>query len=215
MPVDDFTFEGASGSVRCIVGLGNPGSEYRFTRHNAGYSVIASLAEVQKTSMHEGNGDYFLAECQIADQLFMLVAPTVFMNESGIAVVQVMEQFALNVEELLIVLDDFQLPLGTLRIRAQGTDGGHNGLASVIYQVQSDKIARLRFGIAGSSCPVEDRKDLMADYVLSPFNDDERAIAETMVGHARDSVLDILQGGLTNAMNRFNRSFLGDSPAAK
>lgn len=199
----------------CFVGLGNPGTKYRFTRHNAGYGVIASLAEWLNASMREGDGDYFFSECHIDDQPFMLVVPSLFMNESGIAVVQVMEQFKLNAEDLLIVLDDFQLPLGTLRIRAQGTDGGHNGLASVIYQVQSDNIARLRIGIAGSSCPAEDRKEMMAEYVLSPFEPDEKAITAKMTGHARDAVLDIVRGGLANAMNKFNRSFLDDDPAAK
>ena len=109
--------------------------------------------------------------------------------KAGAAVVQIMEQFNVPASDLLIVLDDFQLPLGTLRIRAEGSDGGHNGLASIIYQLQTEKIPRLRVGIAGTTCPTEERKELMSEYVLSPFEKDEVQQAATMITHARDAVL--------------------------
>ena len=213
--MQNFLAEEAPGKVVCVIGLGNPGAEYRFTRHNAGYRVVGLLAESQKIALREGTGEYLFSEFRVDDKRVLLVLPTTYMNESGMAVLQVMEHFSLNVDDLIVVYDDFQLPLGTLRFRAGGTDGGHNGLASVIYHVQSDKIARLRLGIAGSTCPTEDRKDLMADYVLSPFNKDEGPIAAQTIEHARDALLALTRHGMHYAMNNFNRSFLENDPKAK
>jgi PTH1 family peptidyl-tRNA hydrolase len=135
------------------------------------------------------------------------------MNESGAAVIQIMEQFKIPASDLLIILDDFRLPLGTLRLRVDGSDGGHNGLASIIYQLQTEKIPRLRVGIAGTTCPTQDRKELMSAYVLSPFEKDEIEQAATMITHARDAVLALILHGIEFAMNNFNRSFLDNGLA--
>jgi peptidyl-tRNA hydrolase, PTH1 family len=192
----------------CVVGLGNPGKRYVSTRHNVGFNVVASLSQSQHSRMIDGNGDYLYSDCMVENRRLILAAPMTFMNESGVAVAQIMEQFKVAPSELLIILDDFQLPFGTLRIRAEGSDGGHNGLASIIYHLQTETIARLRIGIAGPTCPTEERKDLMADYVLSPFDNEEAPQAAEMVTHARDAVLALVRHGIEFAMNNFNRSFL-------
>jgi len=207
--VQNFFDEGASSEkIRCVIGLGNAGSQYASTRHNVGFNVIASLSHFARSFMQEGNGDFLFSECVIESHRFFLAAPSTYMNESGTAVLQIMEQFNVAASDLLVVVDDFQLPLGTLRIREDGSDGGHNGLASVIYHLQTENIPRLRVGIAGSTCPSENRKELMAAYVLSPFEKEEVQQAAIMITHARDAVLALITHGIQFAMNNFNRSFL-------
>jgi len=207
-----FEEDSASGKRICVVGLGNPGKQYAATRHNVGFNVVASLSQALRSRMFDGNGDYLFSEARAESRPLLLATPMTFMNDSGIAVVQIMEQFHVAPSDLLIVLDDFQLPLGTLRIRPEGSDGGHNGLASVIYQVQSEKIPRLRIGIAGATCPAQERKEVMAEYVLSPFDKEETKLAASMVDRARDAVLALVANGIEFAMNNFNRSFLETEP---
>ncbi len=197
----------------CVVGLGNPGKRYASTRHNVGFGVVASLSQSLRSQMLNGNGDFLFSECLIESRRLFVATPLTYMNESGAAVIQIMEQFNVPASDLLIILDDFQLPLGTLRIRPDGSDGGHNGLASIIYQLQTEKISRLRVGIAGATCPTQDRKELMSAYVLSPFEKDEIQQAATMITYARDAVLALILHGIEFAMNNFNRSFLDNDPS--
>ena len=203
-----FGEEADSEKTVCVVGLGNPGKQYVSTRHNVGFTVVALLSQSLHSRMIEGSGDYLYSDCTVEHRRLILAVPMTFMNESGAAVAQIMERFNVTASELLIVLDDFQLPLGTLRIRAEGSDGGHNGLASIIYQLQTEQVPRLRVGIAGPTCPTEERKELMADYVLSPFEKEEVPQAAEMTTHARDAVLALARHGIKFAMNNFNRSFL-------
>ena len=208
-----FDEEAVSENVVCVVGLGNPGKRYASTRHNVGFDVVASLSHSLRSRMLDGNGDFLFSECAIESRRLLLATPLTYMNESGTAVMQIMEQFNVPASDLLVILDDFQLPLGTLRIRAEGSDGGHNGLASIIYQLQTEKLSRLRVGIAGATCPTEDRKELMSEYVLSPFEKDEIPLAATMIAHARDAVLALALHGIEFAMNNFNKSFLDNNLA--
>jgi PTH1 family peptidyl-tRNA hydrolase len=208
-----FDEEADSEKMICVVGLGNPGKRYASTRHNVGFGVVASLSQSLRSRMLDGNGDFLFSECAIESRRLLLATPLTYMNESGAAVIQIMEQFKVPASDLLIVLDDFQLPLGTLRLRADGSDGGHNGLASIIYQLQTEKILRLRIGIAGTTCPTQDRKELMSAYVLSPFEKDEIQQAATMITHASDAVLALILHGIEFAMNNFNKSFLDDNLA--
>jgi peptidyl-tRNA hydrolase, PTH1 family len=203
-----FDEEADSEKMICVVGLGNPGKRYASTRHNVGFDVVASLSQSLHSRMLDGNGDFLFSECAIENRRLLLTVPMTYMNESGSAVIQIMEQFNIPASDLLVILDDFQLPLGTLRIRPDGSDGGHNGLASIIYHLQTETIPRLRVGIAGSTCPMQDRKELMSEYVLSPFEKEETTPATTMITHARDAVLALALHGIEFAMNNFNRSFL-------
>jgi PTH1 family peptidyl-tRNA hydrolase len=208
-----FDEEADSWKMICVVGLGNPGKRYASTRHNVGFGVVASLSQSLRSRMLDGNGDFLFSECVIESRRLLLATPLTYMNESGAAVIQIMEQFKIPASDLLIILDDFRLPLGTLRLRVDGSDGGHNGLASIIYQLQTEKIPRLRVGIAGTTCPTQDRKELMSAYVLSPFEKDEIEQAATMITHARDAVLALILHGIEFAMNNFNRSFLDNGLA--
>ena len=196
----------------CIIGLGNPEKRYEGTRHNLGFEVLDCLAERLRTPFKEGKGEYLLASGEVGDVSVGLVKPLTFMNESGVAVADVAERFEVPLDQLIVVCDDFQLPLGHLRVRQKGSDGGHNGLYSVIYHLQSELFPRIRCGIASPSMPKE--KDRMADFVLERFEAAEHPIVREMIGKAADASLVAIQRGLTAAMNEFNKKVApeADSP---
>ncbi len=171
--------------MHLIVGLGNPGRRYEYTRHNVGFLVVDQLAASLKATFRPAQGDYWFASCSLNGLDVVLMKPTTYMNNSGIAVQQFLESHALPLEQVLIVCDDFQLPLGSLRIRESGSDGGHNGLASMIYHVQSENIPRMRCGIGSEHLPTD--KSLMADFVLSEFEKDEHEVVSTMLQQAGDA----------------------------
>ena len=185
-----------------VIGLGNPESRYSETRHNIGFRVVDHLSKELRFSFHPGGGEYFIAQGVAEEKPLALVKPLTYMNESGVAVMEIKEQFDTSVDQLLVVCDDFQLPLGQLRLRLRGTDGGHNGLYSIIYQLQSDKFPRLRCGIASTSMP-KDKKQ-MADFVLEEFTADEEPIVQTMIKRAADACLLAHAKGMTSAMNVYN-----------
>jgi peptidyl-tRNA hydrolase, PTH1 family len=189
----------------CIVGLGNPGRRYAATRHNVGFDVLAILSQRLHCRLEEGTGDFLIGEHQDGDNITLLLAPTTFMNDSGIAVREVSDALQIAPSNILVVLDDFQLPLGTLRLRARGSDGGHNGLSSVIYHLMTDDVPRLRIGIGGDTLPLEQRNLLMADYVLSAFTESEREILPTILNRAADACLAWRSEGIDRAMSSYNK----------
>ncbi len=184
-----------------VVGLGNPGTEYAGTRHNAGFMVVEALARRAGVRLRPGRGEFWYAVAGREDETLFLMVPVTYMNQSGTAVVQALEHFGLPVSALVVVVDDFALPLGTLRIRTGGTDGGHNGLASVIYHLASDQFVRLRCGIRREVMPP---KDLTAEFVLSRFDVAEGPVVEEMVGRAADAVQEIRRSGPERAMALYN-----------
>ena len=193
--------------TKCIVGLGNPGRDYAATRHNVGFDVLALLSQQLRCPMHEGSGDYLIGTHQADDCTTLLLAPMTYMNNSGIAVKEVCDSYEIFPGNILVVLDDFQLPLGTLRLRGRGSDGGHNGLSSIIYHMMTDEIPRLRFGIAGTALPVQDLSNSMADYVLSVFEREELELVQKMLHHAADACLAWRDNGIDRAMSSCNKSF--------
>jgi PTH1 family peptidyl-tRNA hydrolase len=189
-----------------VVGLGNPGAEYVRTRHNAGFMVVDELCRRLGVLLKPGRGDFWYATAGVGDGAIVLLEPVTYMNGSGAAVSDALRQFSLPLSDVVVIVDDFALPLGMLRIRPGGSDGGHNGLASVIYHLQSDQFARVRCGIRKEMMPP---KDLAADFVLSPFDPDELDAVMSMTGRAADAVEEIHRSGLERAMGLFN----GISPA--
>lgn len=180
------------------LGLGNPGDMYEGTRHNVGKEVVLSLIEELSLKPRPGKGRYSYA-CDRSRDL-VLVVPTTYVNTSGEAASQVLGHLGAATHQLLVVCDDFALPVGMLRVRKQGSDGGHNGLASIIYNLGSEAFPRLRIGIG----PVPPQVD-PADFVLSDFETAELPLVETARREARDAVLMIASGGLDRAMNAYNR----------
>jgi PTH1 family peptidyl-tRNA hydrolase len=187
--------------MHLIVGLGNPGREYIQTRHNTGFLVVDELAISANTAFVPGKGDYWFAKCSLNNTEVILLKPLTHMNNSGIPVREFRDNFEIPLENILIVCDDFQLPLGTLRLRQNGTDGGHNGLASVIYHLQTDQIARLRCGIASSAPP---KGPGMRDFVLEDFNETELPALKEMIEKAREACVSFVTDGINQAMNKYN-----------
>ena len=182
-----------------VVGLGNPGSQYRQTPHNLGFEVLDDLAaKLQAPWALEGCGA-LVALAEREEMQWVLVKPQTWMNLSGQAVESALEQFGFALSELLVICDDLALPFGKIRIRAKGSAGGHNGLKSIIEHTESSEFARVRLGIL-PELGVSDA----AEYVLSPIGEKFEKLALTMVEQAGKAVVMIAQQGLLPAMNYFN-----------
>ncbi len=185
-----------------LIGLGNPGAEYAATRHNTGFLVIDAVAEKLGLRFQAVDGGYLLAEGKIDNWDVLLIKPLTYMNNSGYAVRDAIERCQIDVRNFLVIVDDFHLPLGAIRIRHRGSDGGHNGLRSIAHHLQSTDFARMRCGIAGESMPEE--KSLMAEYVLSPFTSSEMKALRRLVDAARDAAIACASDGVDAAMQKFN-----------
>ncbi len=191
--------------MRVVVGLGNPGAKYTNTRHNVGFRVVAALADGLGTELVAGRGDFVTGRGAVAGHDVRFVLPLTYMNASGRAVLQALEAMDAEIEDLLVICDDVHLPLGHLRLRRSGSDGGHNGLASIIASLGVDSFARLRVGVDASP-ESQDR----AEYVLEPFDEDELGTVETMIRDAASAVLVAVRDGLGAAMNQINRKSSAD-----
>ncbi len=185
--------------LNLIVGLGNPGERYKSTRHNLGYRVVDFLAEKNKKDFKPGKGEFLFCEIQTEDKRIYFIKPLTFMNSSGVTVIDVMDNFNLGIENLLVVCDDVNLPLGKIRIREKGTDGGHKGLRSIIYHLNSIDFARLRMGIGD----VPEKVDL-EEFVLQDFKDEEKEKVDQMIEKAALALENTLANGIEDSMNRFN-----------
>ncbi|MGA3284866.1 MAG: aminoacyl-tRNA hydrolase [Verrucomicrobiota bacterium] len=187
-------------SWHLIAGLGNPGVEYAKTRHNAGYSLVEKLAARWKTDWtNERKFNARVARAKRNGVRVLLCQPQTFMNASGEAVKAVMSFYQLPPEHLLVVVDDADLPLGEVRLRAGGSSGGHHGLESVEQQLATQAFARLRLGIGRKDGARE-----ITDYVLDRFEAAEAALMKKVLGRASDQAECWLDDGIEMAMNRFN-----------
>jgi PTH1 family peptidyl-tRNA hydrolase len=186
--------------MKIIVGLGNPGSQYARTRHNIGFEVVDYLAKAPGCSPFREKFEAFVAELKEGDEAVLLVKPLTFMNLSGRAVRAVLDFYKLPVEQLLVVCDDFNLPLGKLRIRVKGSHGGQNGLRNIQEQLGTDAYSRLRIGV-GQPVPGE-----AVDFVLSKFKPGERPATEEAIALAAQAALVWVRQGVEACMNRFNGS---------
>jgi len=185
--------------MRLVVGLGNPGDRYRRTRHNVGFMVADALAARAGVARWREEADAWTAEARVGGESVLLVKPATFMNRSGVAVERLLAARGGGAGDLVAILDDVALDLGTLRIRERGSHGGHNGLRSLIEGVGSDEFARVRVGIRKG-----DAQEDLAEYVLSEFPEDDVLVVQEMVGLAGDAVECLLREGAGEAMNRFN-----------
>jgi PTH1 family peptidyl-tRNA hydrolase len=184
-----------------FAGLGNPGKEYDGTRHNIGFAIVDLLEEKLERSSgwRAGKGEYYYAKGFIAREEILLVKPITYMNLSGRAVRDVLAFFKCAITDIIIICDDIAIPLGQLRLRLNGSDGGHNGLTSIIYELGTDQFARLRFGV-GSDFHRGDQ----ARYVLSRFKESEAKTVEEMKNSAVGGCEEIIRSGLARAMNIVN-----------
>lgn len=188
-----------------IVGLGNPGKEYQQTRHNVGFMVVDKLNGRFAGVFKKNKTLCFSSKISIAGFPVLLVKPMTYMNLSGQAVQHIVDYFDLkDLSKLLIVLDDFNLPFGTIRIKPSGSAGGQKGLTSILQSLQTRDIARLRIGIGGRF------KDATS-HVLSPFNRSEQKKLPELIEWAADGVESFIVDGIDSAMNRYNRNLFEET----
>ena len=184
--------------MKIVVGLGNPGREYAATRHNLGFMVTDELARRAGAAGSRKRFRSEIAEGTLAGEKLILVKPQTYMNLSGHAVREVVNWYRVARADLLVVLDDLDLPFGTLRLRADGSAGGHNGLASILEQLGSRAVPRLRIGIGR-------RPGAATAQVLSRFSAEEEKELPSVVAAAADCAVLWIEEGITTAMNRCNR----------
>ncbi len=194
-----------------ICGLGNPGAKYHNTRHNAGFMVIDKLAEFFKIESFDIEDNYLYAVTDHNDKQVVLMKPLTYMNLSGQAVKAFYEKYELDLNNILVVYDDVNIDLGVLRLRPGGSDGGQNGIKSVMYELAAGEVPRLRVGIRSG----EDFEKLraeegfsLADYVLSGFEESEYESLDKVIEAAKDAVLGFVDKGLAETMNYYNRNVL-------
>lgn len=185
-----------------IVGLGNPGKEYAGTRHNVGFDAIDFLAYKNDVKLNKLKFNAVFGEYNINGEKVLLFKPVTYMNLSGNAVVEAVRFYKIPVENIIVIYDDIDISLGSLRIRPHGSSGTHNGMKSLIYQLQSDKFKRIRIGIGKSKNP----NLSLADYVLQKFDSDERTTVNETIQNAGLAAEDIIRSGLNHAMENYNKN---------
>jgi peptidyl-tRNA hydrolase, PTH1 family len=180
--------------VKLIVGLGNPGIEYQSTPHNLGFEVIDCLANECGVEVRNRLGKALTARTEIGSEQVLLAKPETFMNLSGLSVAELAAKHEIKPGvDLIVIYDELDLPLGTLRIRERGSSAGHNGMKSIIQSLGTQEFLRVRMGIAPET------------KILKPFRKGQRKVVDEMIANAAEAVEVILKEGRSVAMNRFNR----------
>ncbi|MGE3800441.1 MAG: aminoacyl-tRNA hydrolase [Candidatus Kapaibacterium sp.] len=185
--------------MKIVLGLGNPGSRYARTRHNVGWMALDIIAERLRTEFQPGVGDYYAAEGSWRGRKVVLIKPTTWMNNSGLAARQVVRHYSGSPEELLVLVDEVQFPVGKIKLTPSGSSGGHNGLESLLYELGTENFPRLRLGVGNDFGPGE-----MVDYVLSTFKESEGEELGGMLNRAKDATLLWIAEGTAKAMNQVN-----------
>ncbi len=186
--------------MKTIVGLGNPGRKYSNTRHNIGFMIIDELSNRLGLKFKSGKGEYLYA----SNSNVMLIKPLTYMNNSGIAIKEMLQYFKILTTDLFIVFDDLDLPFGKIRIRSNGSSGGHNGLKSIIYHLNSDVFHRLKIGISN-----EKREFIEADkFVLGKFLKKEREALEEIITQGVDIIEKYISNDIEESINFNNKNML-------
>lgn len=187
--------------MKLIVGLGNPGEDYARSRHNVGWVVADAFARKFRIDLNRHEKDAMTGEGRVAGGSVKVAKPLTYMNLSGDAVRLLVNAYLETSEDLIVVFDDIDLPLGKLRIRPSGSAGTHNGMRSIVEALGTENFPRLRFGVRGAS--YGDVR--LRDYVLDDFSDEEMPVVEGSVERAVDALVLFARGDLRRAMNTFNR----------
>lgn len=183
-----------------VVGLGNPGRDYEFTRHNAGFLTLDHIAVEENTDIKKLKYKALIGDTVISGHRCLLVKPQTFMNNSGEAVREISQFYKIPPEKIIVIFDDISLPCGKLRIRRKGTDGGHNGIKSIIYHLNSDNFPRIKVGVGAKPHPDYN----LADWVLSTFKKDEMEELKKAITKATEVLPYMLDGEIDKAMNKAN-----------
>lgn len=190
----------SSGFDYLIAGLGNPGEQYAFTRHNAGFLALDEIAARAGIRVKSLKFKSLYGTGQIAGKKVVLIKPQTFMNASGEALRDAAQFYKIPMEKVIVLYDDISLDVGRLRIRRKGSDGGHNGIKSILYLTGSDQFPRIKLGVGKKPHPEMD----LADWVLSRFTKEEGKLLEEAIDKAAQALELMIQGNTEEAMNRFN-----------
>ena len=190
--------------MRAIIGIGNPGSSYQFNRHNAGFILVDYFAKLNSINFIPSKNNYYQASGTINQDNYVLIKPTTYVNKIGIAAAEVVENFNLPHEDLLIICDDVYLDIGSFRVKLSGGDGGHNGLISIIYHLNTIDFPRIKIGVGRS---IEEKK--LADHVLSDFNVEEEPILTNVLKNSSTLINEFITGG-TNKMLEANSKLFNE-----
>ena len=183
--------------MKLIVGLGNPGTKYASTKHNFGFWIIDQLVSNRSLKYKLGKGDFIFAK----DQECFFVKPTNFVNNSGVALKQILQYYDnIHIDDLIVVYDDIDIQLGNIRFKPAGADGGHNGIKSIIYHLETDTFDRLKVGIATNLQMRPSEK-----YVLKPFPMKFKKIVNEVIDTTLDGINYYLQYGINKTMNKYNK----------
>lgn len=180
-----------------IAGLGNPGREFENTRHNAGFNVLDYFASEHNIKINRTKFKGLCGQGTVGSEDVLLLKPQTYMNLSGESILDAVQFFKIDIKNLIVIYDDVSIPLGRIRIRPSGSDGGHNGMKSIIYLLGRNDFPRLRVGIGA---PEND----MIDYVIGRFSDDEEKIMEDIYKTSCEAAGTIVEKGIVQAMNQFN-----------
>ena len=180
-----------------MIGLGNPGAEYEGTRHNFGFMVVDRVAKLRRMEFKPGKGKYW--ESKDKSGSFLLMKPTTFMNESGLAVKELKERYGFPASNMMVIYDDLDLPFGSVRIRERGSAGGHHGMESIIYHLNSEDFPRIRLGID------DDNRSDDVDFVLSRFEETQLDEVEKTLSYAAEGALEFIYNGINTSMNKYNK----------
>lgn len=192
--------------MKFIVGLGNPGLEYKSTKHNIGFAVVERLAKDNGIKINRKRHFSIVGEGRIAGEPVILVLPQTYMNLSGNAVSELFREELKDVKDLIVICDDINIELGRIRIRKEGSSGGHKGLESIIHILGRGDFSRVRVGIA-----TDVHKGDITNYVLSPFKRKEIRNVNHVISMSADAVTSIIEDGIDKAMARFNKRKIGTS----
>jgi peptidyl-tRNA hydrolase, PTH1 family len=192
--------------VRLIVGLGNPGIEYQFTPHNAGFLAVDRIADDCGVTVSNRRGRALTARARLAGQEVLLVKPETYMNLSGLSVAALVQELEISPEDIIVLYDELALPLGTIRIRERGSANGHNGVKSISGVLGTEEWLRIRIGVGKPA--LADGREIRAggrDYLLSPLRKQELTVLDEVLDRVKEAVEVVLTDGVGAAMNRFNR----------
>jgi peptidyl-tRNA hydrolase, PTH1 family len=187
--------------MKLIVGLGNPGAEYERSRHNAGWMVVDAFARKFRIAIDRHEKNSLTGQGRVGGGTVVVARPLTLMNLSGDAVRLLVNAYTETIEDLIVIFDEIDLPLGRLRIRPEGSAGTHNGMRSIVESLASDRFARLRFGVRGPTYS----EVRLRDYVLDDFSETEQPEVESAIERSVDALALFARGDLRRAMNQFNR----------
>lgn len=182
-----------------IVGLGNPEPEYEKTRHNMGFNTINQIAKKYNLEINKNKFNGLYTKTKIEGEEVILLKPQTYMNLSGNSIREFVNFFKIDTKNIIIIYDEMQIEPGNIKIRKKGSDGGHNGMKSVIQNLGTQEIARIRIGIGKSNYS----KD-MVNYVIGKINENEQKILNEGVTKAKEATIEIIKNGIDSAMNKFN-----------